>query len=69
MKPTREKLLALPAMARHLNVKPRDLRAAVETGDIPAIRVGESLLFSAREVEASLLERARGIAEGVRGED
>jgi hypothetical protein len=45
-------------MARRINVKPRDLRAEVEAGHLPALRVGGSLLFVPKAVEDALLERA-----------
>jgi hypothetical protein len=59
MKPKTPKLLPLPAMARQLNVKPRDLRTAVAAGDVPTIRVGDSLLFNPDAVEQALLDQAR----------
>lgn len=60
------KLLALPVMARRLNIKPRDLRTAAERGEVPSLKVGDSLLFVPDEVESALLRRAAG--EEVRDE-
>ena len=60
-------LLPLSAMARRLNVRPRDLRAEVEAGALPAIRVGEAYLFDPAAVEAALLARARDGSEARHG--
>lgn len=57
-------LLSLQAMARRLNVRPQDLRAAAEAGEIPASHVGDSLLFNADSVEQILLDRASKAVKG-----
>jgi len=63
----KERLLNLSLMARRLGVRPRDLRAAVDSGEIPTIRVGESLLFDPIVVEQALAQRSQ-VGEGVNDE-
>ena len=42
-------------MARRLNIRSADLRAAVQAGQIPCIRVGEAILFKPHETEVAIL--------------
>ena len=59
MNDTSPQLLNLSGMARRLGVKSAWLRAEVEAGNLPSIRVGEGHLFLPDQVERVLIERAR----------
>jgi hypothetical protein len=52
------KLLVLGAMARQLGVEPRWLRIEAETGRLPHVKAGRTLLFNPNVAEQLLIERA-----------
>lgn len=60
------KLIPLSAMARRLGIQPKCLRAEIESGRVPAVRVGDGWLVDPTAVEAVLLERARQAPTGGR---
>lgn len=58
---TTVRLLPLSSLAAVLGIRPSDLRAAAERGEVPCVRVGErGLLFDRELVERELLRRAAG---------
>lgn len=53
------KLVTLSQLAAHLRLPAAELRLEVETGRLPAVRIGKrGLLFDLEQVERLLAERA-----------
>jgi hypothetical protein len=60
-----ENLVPLSIAASRLGIQARDLRLAVERGEVPCVRVGErGILFDLDVLRDRLLERARNAQEG-----
>lgn len=58
---TTETLLPLRTAARLTGLKPENLRAEVEAGRLPAIKVGDQYLYPLQAIRAALLERAKAV--------
>ncbi len=54
---TNETLLPLRTAAKLTGLKPENLRAEVEAGRLPGIKVGDQYLYPIRAIKAALLAR------------
>jgi hypothetical protein len=57
-----QRLIPLKVMARRLGVRPDWLRTEAESGRLPGVLAGHTVLFEPASVERLLLERARAAA-------
>ncbi len=57
VKNANEKLLSLRTAARAIGVRPENLRAEADAGNVPHIRLGDDYLFVLKSLETTLLSR------------
>ena len=56
---TQETLLPLRTAARLTGLKPENLRAEVESGNLPSVKVGDQYLYPLETIRAALLARIK----------
>ena len=56
---TTETLLPLRTAARLTGLKPENLRAEVEAGKLPSVKVGDQHLYPLQAIRAALLARVK----------